>query len=55
VGDHCTTQVRARNKNYDIRTTELKDIPTTSLSQLKKVEEKFKLGICVYEPSDDGT
>ena len=25
------------------------------LTELKRVEEKFKLGIRVYEPSDDGT
>jgi len=31
-----------------------KDVPTTSLDQLKNVEEHFKLGIRVYEPTENG-
>ena len=47
--DRCTQQTEFLNANQT-----LQDIPKTSLDQLKKVEEHFKQGICIYEPTEEG-
>ena len=54
VSDRCTKRARELATEFYGATEELKDVPGTGLDQLKKVEEHFKLGIRVYEVTQNG-
>ena len=54
--DHCTEKaIELGKKFFDTSSGEhVQVLRAVEFTELKKVEEKFKLGICVYEPSEDG-
>ena len=54
VSDRCTKRARELATEFYGSMEELKDVPNTSLDQLKRVEEHFKVGIRVYEPTQNG-
>jgi len=55
--NRCTEQAKqlAGKFYFNDESQRLEAYPKIELSELKKVEEKFKLGIRVYEPSEDNT
>ena len=54
VSYRCTKRARELATEFYGSMEELKDVPNTSLDQLKRVEEHFKVGIRVYEPTQNG-
>jgi len=52
--DRCTEKAVELAKQF-VGASDQQLLHTVEFTELKKVEEKFKLGIRVYEPSEDGT
>jgi len=55
--DRCTEKAIELAKHFWVKTNneQVKFLRAVEYTELKKVEETFKLGIRVYEPSEDGT
>ena len=54
VSYRCTKRARELATEFYGSMEELKDVPKISLDQVKRVEEHFKVGIRVYEPTPNG-
>jgi len=53
--DRCTEKaIELGKKLFDVNDQQMPLMRAVEFTELKKVEEKFKLGIRVYEPSQDG-
>ena len=52
--DRSTNRARKLAASFYERDKALPDVPETSLDQLGKIEEHFKTGIQVYEPTECG-
>ena len=55
--DRCTKEAIELSKQFWVGSNDqqVQALRAVELTELKKVEEKFKLGIRVYEPSEDST
>jgi len=54
--DSCTRKaIELAKQFWASNDQQVRGMRAVEFPELKKVEEKFKLGICVYEPSEDGT
>jgi len=55
--DRCTKKATELGKKFFVGSNDqqMQILCAVEFTELKKVEEKFKLGICVHEPSEDDT
>jgi len=54
--NRCTEEAaELAKKFFSVNDQQVQLMHAVEFTELKKVEEKYKLGIRVYEPSEDGT